>query len=169
MTKYSLRNDMKFFVVLSLLLLLNACSSAPERNEKGSVYSGGKGNLENISAVKSQLMQLHKEWKGTPYRLGGLSKQGVDCSGFVQVGFQQKFGLTLPRTTDEQRTVGKSVSKNNLRPGDLVFFKTGWSTRHVGIYIGNHQFLHASTSQGVMISSLDNSYWKQKYWQSRRL
>ncbi|ACJ26945.1 Lipoprotein, NLP/P60 family [Shewanella piezotolerans WP3] len=160
---------MKFIVVLSLLLLLNACSTAPSRDEKRQTSLSNKIALDNSRAVKSQLMQLHKDWKGTPYRLGGVSKRGVDCSGFVQVGFQKKFGLTLPRTTDEQRAVGRSVSKNNLRPGDLVFFKTGWSTRHVGIYIGNHQFLHASTSQGVMISSLDNSYWKQKYWLSRRL
>ncbi|MCL1095451.1 NlpC/P60 family protein [Shewanella kaireitica] len=160
---------MKFIVVLSLLLLLNACSSAPNRDENLQAAPRNKIELDNGIAVKSQLMQLHKEWKGTPYRFGGLSKQGVDCSGFVQVAFQTKFGLTLPRTTDEQRAVGRSVSKSNLRPGDLVFFKTGWSTRHVGIYIDNHQFLHASTSQGVMISSLHNSYWKQKYWQSRRL
>lgn len=160
---------MKFIVVLSLLLLLNACSSAPNGDETLQTAARDKVVLDNSDAVKSQLMQLHKEWKGTPYRFGGMSKRGVDCSGFVLLGFEQKFGLSLPRTTDEQSAVGKSVSKSNLRPGDLVFFKTGWSTRHVGIYIGNHQFLHASTSQGVMISSLDNSYWKQKYWQSRRL
>ena len=160
---------MKFIVVLSLLLLLNGCSSVPQSHDHSSVDSGKKVNLVNTEAVKSQLMQLHKEWKGTPYRFGGMSKRGIDCSGFVLLGFEQKFGLSLPRTTDEQRAVGKSVSKGNLRAGDLVFFKTGWSTRHVGIYIGNHQFLHASTSQGVMISSLDNSYWKQKYWLSRRV
>ncbi len=70
---------------------------------------------------------------------------------------------------DEQRKLGFAVKKSQLKVGDLLFFKTGWSSRHVGIYIGNNEFMHASTSQGVMISSLDNSYWKQKYWQARRL
>jgi lipoprotein Spr len=156
--------ESSFFLVF--ILLLSACSSAPNRDINN---PSEKGALNNAAAVKSQLMQLHKEWKGTPYRFGGMSKRGIDCSGFVAVGFKDKFGITLPRTTDEQRIIGQSVSKSQLREGDLVFFKTGWSTRHVGIYIGNHQFLHASTSQGVMISSLNNSYWKQKYWLARRL
>ncbi|MCL1051913.1 NlpC/P60 family protein [Shewanella abyssi] len=163
---------MKVLFVLVFILLLNACSSAPSapsRDISNRDNSSEKIALDNATAVKKQLMQLHSEWKGTPYRFGGMSKSGVDCSGFVALGFNDKFGVKLPRTTDEQRSVGKSVSKNQLREGDLVFFKTGWSTRHVGIYIGNDQFLHASTSQGVMISSLNNRYWKQKYWLSRRL
>ncbi|QQX80241.1 C40 family peptidase [Shewanella sp. KX20019] len=157
---------MKAVFVFVFILLVSACSSTPNR---GTNNPTEKVALDNTTAVKNQLMQLHSEWKGTPYRFGGMSKRGVDCSGFVALGFNDKFGIKLPRTTDEQRSVGKSVSKSQLREGDLVFFKTGWSTRHVGIYIGNNQFLHASTSQGVMISSLNNSYWKQKYWLSRRL
>jgi len=160
---------MKVLFVLVFILLLNACSSAPSRDISSTNNSKVTVALDNAAAVKIQLMQLHSEWKGTPYRFGGMSKRGIDCSGFVALGFKDKFGITLPRTTDEQRSIGQSVSKSQLREGDLVFFKTGWSTRHVGIYIGNHQFLHASTSQGVMISSLNNSYWKQKYWLARRL
>jgi lipoprotein Spr/probable lipoprotein NlpC len=160
---------MKVLFVLVFILLLNACSSAPSRDINSTNNSKVTVTLDNATAVKIQLMQLYSEWKGTPYRFGGMSKRGIDCSGFVALGFQDKFGITLPRTTDEQRGIGQSVSKSQLREGDLVFFKTGWSTRHVGIYIGNHQFLHASTSQGVMISSLNNSYWKQKYWLARRL
>ncbi|MCL1059369.1 NlpC/P60 family protein [Shewanella gelidimarina] len=160
---------MKVLFVLVFILLLNACSSEPSRDISSTNNSKVTVALDNAAAVKIQLMQLHSEWKGTPYRFGGMSKRGIDCSGFVALGFKDKFGITLPRTTDEQRSIGQSVSKSQLREGDLVFFKTGWSTRHVGIYIGNHQFLHASTSQGVMISSLNNSYWKQKYWLARRL
>lgn len=160
---------MKALFVLVFILLLSACSSAPSRDISSRGAPKVMLALDNAAAVKNQLIQLHSEWKGTPYRFGGMSKSGVDCSGFVALGFNDKFGIKLPRTTDEQRSVGKSVSKSQLREGDLVFFKTGWSTRHVGIYIGNDQFLHASTSQGVMISSLNNSYWKQKYWLSRRL
>lgn len=156
---------MRVLAVLILVALLSACSSAPPQ----SLSSGKPSSLSNASETKSQLIQMHLEWKGVPYRLGGMSKAGIDCSGFVLLTFQSRFGVQLPRTTAQQKEAGKSVSKSQLRPGDLVFFKTGWSTRHVGIYLGDSQFLHASTSQGVMISSLNNSYWKQKYWLSRRL
>lgn len=114
-------------------------------------------------------MAFHREWKGVPYRYGGMSKRGVDCSAFVYLAYKDIIGKHLPRTTADQSSVGSKVSKRNLKMGDLVFFKTGWSTRHVGIYLSDSNFLHASTSQGVMISTLDNSYWRSKYWQSRRL
>lgn len=156
--------QMKLLIFLLLAVLLSACSSAPPQP----VSPTKKASLSNEAEVKTQLLQTHREWKGVPYRLGGMSKSGIDCSGFVLLTFQNHFGRQLPRTTEQQKSIGKSVSKSQLRAGDLVFFKTGWSSRHVGIYIGDSQFLHASTSQGVMISSLKNSYWKQKYWLSRR-
>ncbi|WP_299810670.1 NlpC/P60 family protein [uncultured Shewanella sp.] len=156
---------MRFLTVLFFAVLLSACSSAPSLP----VTTGKASSLSNTAEAKSQLIQVHHEWKGVPYRLGGMSKGGIDCSGFVLMTFKSRFGVQLPRTTAQQKEMGKSVSKSQLRAGDLVFFKTGWSTRHVGIYISDSQFLHASTSQGVMISSLNNSYWKQKYWLSRRL
>ncbi|GIU14065.1 MULTISPECIES: NlpC/P60 family protein [unclassified Shewanella] len=156
---------MRFLTVLFFAVLLSACSSAPSQP----VSAGKATSLSNTAEAKSQLIQVHQEWKGVPYRLGGMSKGGIDCSGFVLMTFKSRFGVQLPRTTAQQKELGKSVSKSQLRAGDLVFFKTGWSTRHVGIYISDSQFLHASTSQGVMISSLNNSYWKQKYWLSRRL
>ncbi len=155
---------MKTLFIVLLVTLLSACSSAPPH----STASGNTQLLSNEKQVEIQLIQMHKEWEGVPYRLGGMSKRGIDCSGFVVQTYQSRFGVQLPRTTALQREVGHSVSKSQLRAGDLVFFKTGWSSRHVGIYLGDSQFLHASTSQGVMISSLNNSYWKQKYWLSRR-
>ncbi|MBL4915406.1 NlpC/P60 family protein [Shewanella schlegeliana] len=155
---------MRVLAILIFVTLLSACSSAPSQS-----LSAGKKNVSsNASETKNQLIQMHREWKGVPYRLGGMSKKGIDCSGFVVQTYQSRFGVQLPRTTAQQKDIGKSVNKSQLRAGDLVFFKTGWSTRHVGIYLGDSQFLHASTSQGVMISSLNNSYWKQKYWLSRR-
>ena len=155
---------MKFLIIVFLSVLLTACSSAPPESNTGV----NQHSLSNATQTKSQLLQMHREWKGVPYRLGGNSKSGIDCSAFVQLTFKNQFSRQLPRTTEQQKNIGKSVSKGQLRPGDLVFFKTGWSSRHVGIYIADGQFLHASTSQGVMISSLHNSYWKQKYWLARR-
>jgi cell wall-associated NlpC family hydrolase len=121
------------------------------------------------SQVSSALHTQYNGWQGTPYRLGGLSKKGIDCSGFVYLTFKQRFGITLPRTTKAQVKQGDKISRRKLKPGDLVFFKTGWRTRHVGIYIGNGKFLHASTSKGVIISKLDNVYWKKKYWRAQRI
>jgi lipoprotein Spr len=119
--------------------------------------------------VKSRLMDQYASWKGVRYRLGGSSRAGIDCSAFVQRTFQEQFGLTLPRSTSEQQESGKSVSRNKLRTGDLVLFRAGSTGRHVGIYIGNNQFVHASTSSGVVISSMDEPYWKKRYNEARRV
>lgn len=92
-----------------------------------------------------------------------MSRRGVDCSGFVVVTMRDKFDLQLPRDTREQSKIGTRIDKDELLPGDLVFFKTGSgeSGLHVGIYDTNNEFIHASTSRGVMRSSLDNVYWRK--------
>lgn len=120
-----------------------------------------------IAALHEQL----DDWYGAPYHLGGMSKRGVDCSGFVSVTFKDRFALKLPRTTSEQARRGEKVPKNDLQPGDLVFFRTGRGPNglHVGIYADDDSFIHASTSAGVIKSSLNTQYWRQAYWQSRRL
>ncbi|ABV39067.1 NLP/P60 protein [Shewanella sediminis HAW-EB3] len=149
---------LKPLLILLSILLLSACGSLPpEPDTKAS------------NQLERQLMAFHQEWRGTPYRLGGMNKRGVDCSGFVYLAYKELLGQAIPRTTSEQLHSGAKVSKDRLNAGDLVFFKTGWTTRHVGIYLSDSKFLHASTSQGVMISTLENSYWKRKYWLSRRL
>ena len=119
--------------------------------------------------VKSRIMDQYADWKGVRYRLGGTSKKGIDCSSFVQRTFREQFGLELPRSTSQQRAIGKSVSRSNLRTGDLVLFRAGSTGRHVGIYIGNDQFVHASTSSGVMISSMNDPYWNKRYNEARRV
>jgi len=119
--------------------------------------------------VKTRLMDQYASWKGVRYRMGGSTKSGIDCSGFVQRTFREQFGLELPRSTYEQQEMGKSVSRTSLRTGDLVLFRAGSTGRHVGIYIGNNQFVHASTSSGVMISSMNEPYWKKRYNEARRV
>lgn len=154
---------MKRLLIVILALGLGACASAPEP----------KPVVKQVEPVSvwndSNIAELHSEWRGVPYRLGGGTKKGIDCSAFVSVAYQKMLGMTLPRTVEEQQALGKSVPRNQLRKGDLVFFKTGWSTHHVGIYVGDDNFLHVSTSQGVKISSLLNSYWASKYWNARRI
>ncbi|MRT58780.1 glycoside hydrolase [Enterobacteriaceae bacterium RIT693] len=123
----------------------------------------------NPHAVKSALAVEYQRWKGTRYRLGGSSRRGIDCSALVQHLFSHSFNTHLPRTTGEQIRHGKSISRQQLKAGDLVFFKTSPGLRHVGVYVGNNQFLHASTSIGVTITSLDNRYWASRYETARRL
>ena len=127
------------------------------------------GSLINPAYAKSALYKQYKEWKGVPYRAGGESRKGVDCSGFVQLTFRKQFDVQLPRDTNSQAQVGHSISSRQLRPGDLVFFNIGKRTRHVGVVIEKNKFLHASTTKGVMISDLNQPYWRRSYWQARRL
>ncbi|MGL4473615.1 MAG: NlpC/P60 family protein [Shewanella sp.] len=154
---------MKKILIVILALGLGACASAPEPKPKlKPVAPVSVWNDNNIS-------QLHSEWHGVPYRLGGGTKSGIDCSAFVSVAYEKMVGMTLPRTVREQQRLGHTVPRNQLRKGDLVFFKTGKSTHHVGIYVGSDNFLHVSTSQGVKISSLHNVYWASKYWNAKRI
>lgn len=103
-----------------------------------------------------ELFDFYSEWEGVGYKLGGDSKSGIDCSGFIQKAFKEKFDLSIPRTTVMQSQVGKEIDKSQLLSGDLVFFKTGDDINHVGIYLEDGLFVHASTKVGVTISELSN-------------
>lgn len=159
---------------LSLILsifFLTSCSSTPS-----SVTHSAKPtplispvDLTNLSKVKGHLLSQYKAWKGTPYQYGGQSRNGVDCSAFVQNTFYSQLGYKLPRTTDTQLKTGSKVAKSDLKVGDIVFFKTGYKSLHNGIYIGESEFIHASSSKGVTISNLDNQYWQKNYFTSIRV
>lgn len=165
---------MKLSLVLPgiLVLFLSGCSSNfaaldgaqyPQKTLVTSSDSKVEGKLKN------KFMAQYAQWKGVKYRLGGMDKSGVDCSGFVHVAFLDQLRKNIPRTTEQQVQLGKHIGQSNLKVGDLVFFKTSAKVRHVGIYIGSGQFMHASTSKGVTISYLDNVYWSSRYWTARRI
>lgn len=109
-----------------------------------------------------------RNWIGIPYRWGGTSRRGIDCSAFTQQFVRETMGIELPRATAGQQYEGVPVSRGELRPGDLVFFRRG-GTRHVGVFVGEDEFIHASTSRGVIVSSLSDSYWSRTYWMARRI
>ncbi len=119
--------------------------------------------------IRDLLYQQVEEWEGTPYRLGGLSKKGIDCSGFVFMTYLDRFSIRLPRTTYQQSQTGKYVFQRDLSAGDLIFFRIGYKTRHVGIYLENDLFVHASKSRGVMLSNLHDDYWSNRYWKAVRI
>jgi|SRR5471030_1000454 len=130
---------------------------------------GERGHRDQAETVKNALLTQYSQWEGTQYQLGGTTHHGVDCSSLMQQIFNDSLHKRLPRTTVEQIKNGYKVNKDRLEVGDLVFFKTQPDTRHVGVYIGDHQFIHASKSQGVTISSLDSPYWVDHYETARRL
>jgi cell wall-associated NlpC family hydrolase len=119
--------------------------------------------------TRASLMQAYSEWKGTPYLLGGASPDGVDCSSFVRIVFDDYFGIKLPPNTTTQLNAGTGIRRTSLRTGDLVFFRTGRKTLHVGIIVKDDEFMHASTSRGVMISRLSEHYWSSRYLAARRV
>jgi cell wall-associated NlpC family hydrolase len=119
--------------------------------------------------IQKQLETEYQRWQGTRHRMGGSSRSGVDCSGFVKAVYKNIFMMDLPRTTQAQATLGRPVKKTDLQAGDLVFFKPPSYPRHVGIYLSNSEFIHASKTKGVTISRMDPYYWDKYFWTARRL
>ena len=121
----------------------------------------------NVASTK--ILKTAAQYKGVPYVFGGTTPNGFDCSGYVQYVFA-KNGIRLTRTADTQALEGKFVSKKSLKPGDLVFFTTYEpGASHVGIYAGNNQFWNATSSRGIMLSNLNDSYWGPRYYTARRI
>lgn len=144
--------------ILWFLLFLFLASCASTAN-----YPAGK-----ISYIENRLDRAYDYWKGTQYRLGGESRSGIDCSALMMIIMKDQFDIRIPRTTELQIKEGKKVNPKLLMPGDFVFFKTGPKQLHVGIIIKPGKFMHASTSQGVIISELNNPYWRKKIIGFRR-
>lgn len=115
------------------------------------------------------LREEARAWEGTPYRFGGASRSGIDCSALMQRWFEDLFARGLPRTADEQFDQGTPVEHEDLRPGDLVFFGSKSRISHVGVYVGHGEFAHASRSVGVTVSRLDEAYWERRFRSARRL
>lgn len=124
---------------------------------------------ETNSEGKSLLEETIEPLIGTPYKWGGTTTAGFDCSGFTTY-ILNKMDIELPRSSKDMALHGEKVTKDQLRAGDLVFFNTyGKYISHVGIYLGDNQFVHASTNRGVIISSLDENYYQRTYVTARRI
>lgn len=125
----------------------------------------------NLSSPAERLLREADTWIGTPYLYGGNDRQGIDCSGFVTQVYRNSVGISLPRTSREQQQYCSSIDKSQLQPGDLVFFtiRGGSTVGHVGIYIGDDRMVHASSSKGVVISSLSSNYYVVNYYSSGRV
>lgn len=171
--KPRLSNRYRWLVVL--LICICSCAGAPSAGQShattANIVSQSQTVASGVSSptVETRLRAAVSQWQGTPHRMGGTRKSGIDCSGFVQRIFGDFFGINLPRSTALQVHTGKMVAIDHLRPGDLVFFHPPDKVRHVGIYLGSGEFAHASTSKGVTVSRLNTAYWRNAYWTARRI
>ncbi len=111
----------------------------------------------------NRLLEHVDEWYGTRYRYGGTTKSGVDCSAFVQAVYLSAFAVSLPRTARDQYRNSRIVSATEMKTGDLVFFNTTGGISHVGIYLQNNKFIHASASQGVTVSDMFDPYYLKRF------
>lgn len=150
-----MRITIKIASVLILLFLMSSCGSSKKATR--------------VITIQDKLEIEYQKYKGIPFKYGGTTKRGFDCSGFVNTVYFNAFNIDLPRTTTLMSKQGEKKSKSNLKPGDLVFFRPSRKYMHMGIYVGDGQFMHSSTSKGIIKSKLNNLYWKNKYRFSRRI
>jgi cell wall-associated NlpC family hydrolase len=158
------------WLLLSFILLVGCGgrSLAPPIDARPDDARSGQ---ESFSSPQGKIVQTARNLLGTPYRFGGMTPKGFDCSGYVAYVFKQSVGKNLPRRTTEQIKFGKAISPRKLGPGDLLYF---WIEEqgifHVGIYIGKDQFIHAPSRDGeVNIQRLHDPYWNERYRGARRI
>lgn len=158
-------------IVPLLFLILVGCN---KKQPIGNNTSSSSNELINKYAEKlkvnssdlsnHELYQFIDNWEGTKYRFGGMSKEGVDCSGFCNILYNNVYNKQLPRMTSDIAKELKAVNKKELSEGDLVFFNiSGKRNSHVGVYLINDYFVHASTSKGVIVSNLTNPYYQKAF------
>lgn len=134
-------------------------TSLPAKTTEKNLPRQTEGSRKNAPAI----LKTAKQYIGVPYQFGGATPKGFDCSGYLQYVFA-KHNIQLPRSADEQYKTGTNVKKNALLVGDLVFFTTYEpGASHCGIYIGNGEFIHASSSKGIRIDKMNDPYWKPRY------
>lgn len=138
---------------------------AEERSQQTYSIVNITKTMQQINKRSKDLYAMIDSWYGTPYKLGGTTRKAIDCSAFMQTIYNAIYKHQLPRTAKEQFSYSKYIAgKQDLREGDLVFFKIrSKNISHVGIYLADGKFAHASSSKGVIISSLDSKYWAKYY------
>jgi len=154
-----------------IFIVLIACNSQKKagknKSSEAKKIEAKYATLLNVPTSQVKNIELYSfidRWAGTRYKYGGMSKNGVDCSGFCNVLYKEVYKKQLPRTTKEIAKQLNRVNKNKLSEGNLVFFNIqGKKNSHVGVYLMNNKFVHASSSKGVIISSLENPYYKKAY------
>ncbi len=153
------------------LLMQEPLVKLPEPKPEPETYYSKKLRMQFASTKNKNLIETVAGWLGTPYRYGRSSKRGVDCSGFVTSIYRDVYGIKLSRSSQAMFGDVKRIKRENLRTGDLVFFKRSPKQPifHVGIYLKNDKFIHAATSSGVMVSSLKEPFFRRNYYAAGRV
>ncbi len=165
-------------IFTSLILFLASCKTT-----KTTTNTSVSAKMETLQDKYAPLLGVSKtaiqneklfsfidEWYNTPYKYGGNDKSGIDCSGFTQKLQQEVYGKTVPRVSREIYSSCKDADVSDLKEGDFVFFKVENSNvNHVGVYITNNKFVHASTKKGVMINDLNETYYKKYFFKGGKL
>lgn len=160
------QNIIKLVVLVFFTSFIFGCATSSNKSTQENQEVIGKQNV--LIQAEQQLLGYFTQWEGTPYRLGGNGRQGIDCSAYVRNAYQAVFEIDTPRTTLGLSSFGNKVKKSELIPGDLVLFKTSKTSRHVGVVLNGNKFMHVSEKKGVIISTLNNVYWRKKYWKAVR-
>lgn len=133
-------------------------------------FHSQKTGLKIDTSANLELYYNMYEWLGTRYRFGGESKKGIDCSGFTGIMYENVYKRSLPRDSRSMYKLSKPISKEEMKEGDLVFFRIRrGQVSHVGIYLGNNKFVHSATSSGVIISDLREDYYRRYFYKAGRL
>ncbi|MDF1549381.1 MAG: NlpC/P60 family protein [Bacteroidales bacterium] len=168
---------MKTNYTIQLLLIiisgiaLSSCGRTHKIAEKDfyAIYSQKLG-VKLEGKEDKTLIKSVAAWKGVPYKYGGQSKSGTDCSGFVGQVYNEAYNKKLHRSSKDMVKDVRFISKRKLETGDLVFFKIkSRKVSHVGIYIADNKFIHATTRRGVMVNDLDDSYYKEYFYKAGRV
>ncbi|WP_293742034.1 NlpC/P60 family protein [uncultured Pedobacter sp.] len=153
LTPFTFRLKINLFFLVALIFFLASCGTRKytvKSDTKAAQAADAMANLKSKS-----LYRFITDWTGVRYRFGGLDKNGIDCSGFAFLLEKEIFGVTLPRISREQANVVRRKDIDNLKEGDLVFFSFGGNdVDHVGVYLNNGFFVHASTTRGVIVDDL---------------
>lgn len=127
------------------------------------VAKSGNISQKKSAAIEKKLLTSYSKWRGTKYAWGGDSKRGIDCSALTRRVYREVYSKELPRVSVQQIKKGRKVSHKNLKPGDIVYFRPEGRTNHTAVYVGNSLFINASSSKGVVMSSLKSPYWKRYF------
>ena len=142
-------------------LVITKINELQERNQR-LLISGTSSEIRTVK-LQNALLKSFENWKGTRYAFGGDSSRGIDCSALTRRVYREVFSFELPRVTKDQIKVGRHVSRNNLKPGDILYFRPDGKYNHTAVYLGNSLFINASSSKGVILSSLEHSYWSKYF------
>ena len=142
-------------------LVITKINELQEKNQR-LLISGTSSEIRTVK-LQNALLKSFENWKGTRYAFGGDSSRGIDCSALTRRVYREVFSFELPRVTKDQIKVGRHVSRHNLKPGDILYFRPDGKYNHTAVYLGNSLFINASSSKGVILSSMEHSYWSKYF------